>query len=111
MDSVTYLEIVGIIIGQILVGIEGGECSSARYLAVKMLNTTQPSDWVGRKFGLVQDAVVMLIGVIMLTSVWGATLQGWVVAYTISLFIYGIGGEFLVLRFPFNLVADSLPLQ
>lgn len=36
---------------------------------------------------------MMLIGVIMLTSVWGATLQGWVIAYTISLFIYGIGGE------------------
>ncbi|SGY15002.1 BQ5605_C013g07201 [Microbotryum silenes-dioicae] len=74
--SVTYLEIVGIIIGQLLVGWE--------------------ADFIGRKFGLVQDAVVMLIGVIMLTSVWGATLQGWVIAYTISLFIYGIGvgGEY-----------------
>lgn len=48
------------------------------------------------KFGLVQDAVVMLIGVILLTSVWGSTLQGWVIGYTISLFIYGIGvgGEY-----------------
>lgn len=38
----------------------------------------------------------MLIGVILLTSVWGSTLQGWVIGYTISLFIYGIGvgGEY-----------------
>lgn len=38
----------------------------------------------------------MLIGVVLLTSVWGSTLQGWVAAYTISLFIYGIGvgGEY-----------------
>lgn len=34
VSSVTYLEIIGIIVGQILVGIEG--------------------DWIGRKFGLVQ---------------------------------------------------------
>lgn len=76
INSVTYLEIVGIIFGQILVGIEG--------------------DWIGRKFGLVQDAVVMLVGVILLTAVWGATLQGWVAAYVISLFIYsvGVGGEY-----------------
>lgn len=33
----------------------------------------------------------MLIGVILLTSVWGATLQGWVIGYTISLFFYGVG--------------------
>lgn len=76
VDSVTYMEIVGIIIGQILVGVEG--------------------DFIGRKFGLVQDAAVMLLGVIMLTSVWGETLRGWVAAYMVSLFIYGIGvgGEY-----------------
>lgn len=34
VDAVTYLEICGIIIGQILVGIEG--------------------DWIGRRFGLIQ---------------------------------------------------------
>jgi hypothetical protein len=37
--AVTYLQIIGIIFGQIIVGIEG--------------------DWIGRKFGLVQDALVM----------------------------------------------------
>lgn len=37
--AVTYLQIIGIIVGQIMVGIEG--------------------DWIGRKFGLVQDALVM----------------------------------------------------
>ncbi|KAI5475473.1 MFS phosphate transporter [Pseudohyphozyma bogoriensis] len=76
IDSVHYLEILGIIVGQIAVGIEG--------------------DFIGRKFGLVQDAVVMLIGVVLLTSVWGTTLQGWVIAYAWSLFIYGVGvgGEY-----------------
>ncbi|KAL8280948.1 hypothetical protein RQP46_006627 [Phenoliferia psychrophenolica] len=76
VDSVTYLEICGIIIGQILVGIEG--------------------DWIGRRFGLIQDAAVMLLGVILLTAVWGNTLQGWVIGYAWSLFIYGIGvgGEY-----------------
>ncbi|KAI5475472.1 MFS phosphate transporter, partial [Pseudohyphozyma bogoriensis] len=74
--SVTYLEIIGIIFGQVAVGIEG--------------------DWIGRKFGLVQDAVVMLIGVILLTSVWGTSLEGWVIGYAWSLFIYGVGvgGEY-----------------
>ncbi|KAM0751247.1 MFS general substrate transporter [Meredithblackwellia eburnea MCA 4105] len=76
IDAVTYLEICGIIIGQIAVGIEG--------------------DWIGRKFGLVQDAAVMLLGVILLTSVWGTTLNGWVIGYAWSLFIYGVGvgGEY-----------------
>lgn len=37
--AVTYLQIIGIIFGQIIVGIEG--------------------DWIGRKFGLVQDALIM----------------------------------------------------
>lgn len=37
----------------------------------------------------------MLIGVILLTSVWGATLQGWVIGYALSLMFYGfgVGGE------------------
>lgn len=39
ISAVTYLQIIGIIVGQILVGFEG--------------------DWVGRRFGLVQDALVM----------------------------------------------------
>jgi hypothetical protein len=37
--AVTYLQIIGIIVGQILVGFEG--------------------DWIGRRFGLVQDALIM----------------------------------------------------
>ncbi|BGP02553.1 hypothetical protein NBRC10513v2_006203 [Rhodotorula toruloides] len=75
-SAVSYLEIVGILMGQSIVGFEG--------------------DWIGRKFGLCQDALVMLIGAILLTSVWGVTLNGWVIAYAWSLFIYGfgVGGEY-----------------
>ena len=36
-----------------------------------------------------EDAAVMLLGVILLTAVWGNTLQGWVIGYAWSLFIYG----------------------
>lgn len=38
----------------------------------------------------------MFIGVILLTAVWGATLNGWVIGYALSLFIYGVGvgGEY-----------------
>ncbi|CAJ2501992.1 Uu.00g048450.m01.CDS01 [Anthostomella pinea] len=74
--SVTYLEIIGIMVGQVGVGIIG--------------------DWIGRRWGLIQDAVVMLIGLIMLTGSWGLTLQGWVIMYAWSLFVYGmgVGGEY-----------------
>ncbi|GAA5921376.1 hypothetical protein JCM6882_003021, partial [Rhodosporidiobolus microsporus] len=71
VNAVTYLEILGIIVGQMLVGYEG--------------------DFVGRKFGLVQDASVMLLGAAMLTGVWSSDLQTWVQVYGWSLFIYGIG--------------------
>ena len=71
VQSVSYLQIVGIIIGQVGVGIIG--------------------DWVGRKWGLVQDACVMLLGSVMLTASWGLSLQGWVIMYTFSLFIFGVG--------------------
>ena len=76
MDAVDYLEIIGIIIGQITVGLEG--------------------DWVGRKFGMVQDAAVMTLGSVMLTAMWGTTLNGWVICYAWSLFVYGfgVGGEY-----------------
>ena len=37
--AVSYLQIIGIIVGQVLVGFEG--------------------DWIGRRFGLVQDALIM----------------------------------------------------
>ncbi|RSH95744.1 hypothetical protein EHS25_000836 [Saitozyma podzolica] len=74
--AVTYLQIIGIIFGQIIVGIEG--------------------DWIGRKFGLVQDALVMTLGLVMLTASWGTTLNGWVICYAWSQFVYGlgVGGEY-----------------
>ncbi|WVW79797.1 hypothetical protein I302_101767 [Kwoniella bestiolae CBS 10118] len=74
--AVDYLQIIGIILGQILVGIEG--------------------DWIGRKAGLVQDALVMTIGLVMLTASWGTSLEGWVICYGFSQFFYGIGvgGEY-----------------
>ncbi|KAI2614477.1 MFS general substrate transporter [Hypoxylon fragiforme] len=74
--AVTYLEIIGIMVGQVFVGIIG--------------------DWIGRRWGLIQDAVVMLLGLILLTGSWGMTLQGWVIMYAWSLFVYGIGvgGEY-----------------
>ncbi|KAF3912432.1 hypothetical protein ABW20_dc0101883 [Dactylellina cionopaga] len=76
VSSIEYLEVAGIMVGQILVGIQG--------------------DWVGRKFGLVQDAVIMFLGLILLTASWGTSLNGWVICYAWCLFIYGIGvgGEY-----------------
>lgn len=75
-SAIDYLEIVGIIVGQILVGIEG--------------------DWIGRRFGMVQDALIMTLGSIMLTAMWGTSLNGWVICYAWSVFVYGIGvgGEY-----------------
>jgi hypothetical protein len=67
----TYLQIIGIMVGQVAVGFEG--------------------DWIGRKFGLVQDALIMFVGLIMLTAMWGTSLSGWTIMYAWSLFIYGIG--------------------
>lgn len=55
LQSIEYLEIIGIIVGQILVGIVG--------------------DWMGRRFGLIQDATIMFIGLLMLTAAWGVTLS------------------------------------
>lgn len=74
--AVEYLEIVGLIGGQLGVGFIG--------------------DWIGRRWGLIQDAVIMVIGTILLTAMWGRTLQGWVIMYGISIFLYGVGvgGEY-----------------
>lgn len=74
--AVDYLEICGIIVGQILVGIIG--------------------DWIGRRWGLIQDASIMFLGLVMLVCSWGVTQNGWVICYAWSLFIYGIGvgGEY-----------------
>ena len=76
VQSIQYLEVSGIIVGQILVGILG--------------------DWLGRRWGLIQDAVIMFIGLIMLVCSWGVTQNGWIICYTWSLFFYGIGvgGEY-----------------
>lgn len=74
--AVNYLEVVGIIVGQILVGYLG--------------------DWIGRRWGLLQDATIMFLGLIMLTAAWGVTVNGWVICYAWSLFFYsiGVGGEY-----------------
>ncbi|EAW13937.1 putative MFS phosphate transporter [Aspergillus clavatus NRRL 1] len=76
INAVDYLEIVGIIVGQILVGILG--------------------DWIGRRWGLIQDATIMFLGLVMLVAAWGVNQNGWVICYAWSLFIYGIGvgGEY-----------------
>lgn len=74
--AVKYLEICGIICGQICVGLIG--------------------DGIGRRFGLIQDAAIMLLGLIMLIAGWGTSLNGWVICYSWSLFVYGfgVGGEY-----------------
>ncbi|KAF9870049.1 major facilitator superfamily transporter [Colletotrichum karsti] len=74
--SVTYLEIVGIMIGQAAVGVIG--------------------DWIGRRWGLIQDAAIMFVGLLLLTGSWALSLQGWVIFYAWSLFFYGfgVGGEY-----------------
>lgn len=76
INAIDYLEICGIIVGQILVGVIG--------------------DWIGRRWGLIQDATIMFIGLIMLVCSWGVTQNGWVICYAWSLFFYGIGvgGEY-----------------
>ncbi|KAK5947812.1 hypothetical protein OHC33_011153 [Knufia fluminis] len=76
IKAIKYMEILGIICGQLLVGYIG--------------------DVLGRRWGLIQDAIIMLLGTIMLTSMWGQTLNGWTVIYGVSIFIFslGVGGEF-----------------
>ncbi|KAK7546893.1 major facilitator superfamily domain-containing protein [Phyllosticta citricarpa] len=74
--AIEYLEICGIIVGQIIVGVIG--------------------DWLGRRWGLIQDAVIMFVGLVMLTAAWGVTQNGWIICYVWALFFYGIGvgGEY-----------------
>src|SRR5579859_2043419 len=74
--SVGYLEIVGVIFGQVVVGIIG--------------------DWIGRRWGMIQDALVMFVGTLLLVGMWGTSLQGWVIMYAFSLMFYsfGVGGEY-----------------
>jgi len=72
----SYMEILGIICGQCIVGIVG--------------------DWVGRRWGLIQDALIMFVGTLLLTAMWGTTLSGWTIMYGISLLFFsiGVGGEY-----------------
>jgi MFS family permease len=51
---------------------------------------------IGRRWGLIQDAIVMFIGLLMLVASWGTSLNGWVICYAWALFFYGIGvgGEY-----------------
>lgn len=76
VHAISYMEILGIICGQIMVGIIG--------------------DWIGRRWGLIQDATIMLTGTILLVAMWGTTLSGWTVMYGVSLFWFsvGVGGEY-----------------
>ncbi|KAK4998527.1 hypothetical protein LTR66_002273 [Elasticomyces elasticus] len=76
VQAVDYLEICGIIVGQVLVGVIG--------------------DWLGRRWGLIQDATIMFVGLLMLTAAWGVTQNGWVICYAWVLFFYsiGVGGEY-----------------
>ena len=45
-------------------------------------------DWIGRRYGLIQDAVIMFLGLVLLTGSWAGTLQGWVILYAFCLFFY-----------------------
>ncbi|CRG86803.1 putative inorganic phosphate transporter 1-7 [Talaromyces islandicus] len=76
INSINYLEVAGIIVGQILVGYLG--------------------DMIGRRWGLIQDAAIMFVGLLMLTAAWGLTENGWIICYAWSLFFYsiGVGGEY-----------------
>ena len=67
--AVTYLEVIGIMVGQLAVGVIG--------------------DWIGRRWGLIQDAAIMFVGLLMLTAGWGLNLNGWIICYAWSLFFYG----------------------
>jgi len=76
LAAIEYMEIVGIICGQIGVGVLG--------------------DWFGRRWGLIQDATIMFLGLLMLVSMWGVTLNGWIICYVWALWFYGVGvgGEY-----------------
>jgi MFS family permease len=76
IKAIKYMEIVGILCGQLVVGYLG--------------------DAIGRRWGLIQDVCIMLVGTILLTSMWGLSLQGWTIMYAISIFVFGlgVGGEY-----------------
>ncbi|BFZ55411.1 hypothetical protein PYCC9005_002452 [Savitreella phatthalungensis] len=76
VKAVSYSSIIGIIIGQVSMGVV--------------------FDWVGRRRGGIIDAAGMSIGLLMLSLVWGTSLQGWVAALIVSNWVYGVfvGGEY-----------------
>ena len=39
----------------------------------------------------VQDAVIMLLGAVMLACATGTTPNGWVIMYAVSQLVYGVG--------------------
>ena len=94
INAVDYMEIIGIIIGQVLVGILGDW-----YVGLQLAYSWQTrltNARLGRRWGLIQDASIMFLGLIMLVCAWGTTLNGWVICYAWSLLIYGVGvgGEY-----------------
>jgi hypothetical protein len=68
--SASYTGIIGITIGQVGVGALG--------------------DWLGMRWGLIQDAILMSVGLFMMTGSWGVNLQGWVFCYAVASLIYGM---------------------
>ena len=68
-----------------------GEWSDSIYKIRKLM-----SKRIGRRWGLIQDAIIMFIGLLMLVASWGNSLNGWVICYAWALFFYGIGvgGEY-----------------
>ena len=82
VQSIDYLEIVGILLGQITVSFIG--IIDLTYS--DFLNLIEfAGDWIGRRWGIIQDAVVMFIGSILLTAMWGKSLYGWTITYACSL--------------------------
>lgn len=75
-QATTYLQLIGILIGQMGFGILG--------------------DWIGRKTTMLIDISVILVGIILLTVSNGASINGWVIMYAWAQFIFGvgIGGEY-----------------
>ena len=93
INAVDYLEIIGIIVGQALVGVIGDWYVFFFFFFfffffhLALLTTSR----LGRRWGLIQDALIMVLGLVMLTAAWGVDQNGWVICYAWSLFIYGIG--------------------
>lgn len=94
VQAIDYLEICGIIVGKLHVTNSPGEILTDICLGQILVGIL--GDWMGRRWGLIQDAVIMFLGLLMLTAAWGVTQNGWVICYVWALFFYGIGvgGEY-----------------